>query len=744
MHGAAGLAMHTRPRQRPVERLPQRLPFSLRFMLVASLLVPMSFLGGVSWYDYRRSVAEAFADVDRLSAVAREHALKVVETNSLVLDRMEDRVRGLSWPEIEAQGEALHHWTRVLDESIAQIVALHLVRPDGRVTVLSIAWPTPAISIVQRAYFARLAAGETGLVFGEPVQSRLTGLVTFAVARRRASEDGAFDGALVGSILPGYFQAQWHAMDPGGKASFGLMRTDGQMLVMHPSDGDDLHGPPDAAAVPEAVRHPSNVGPMIHRSGENGEWLTAFRQVGEHPLVVCVTLSMDRVRAEWLAHAAWTATVCLFAALALGFATTLAIRRWRSEQLVLQTLSRNRDELRGEIARREAAEAGLLQAQRLEALGRLTGGVAHDFNNLLTAILGTVHLLERHLGSAADERVRKYLGMARDAVQRGAGLNASLLAFARRQKLHTASIDANALVQGFTPLVQRALGEAVTLCLDLDEDLPPCRADASQLEAALLNLAINARDALPRGGTVTLTTRRARLDVALLSGNTDAKPGGYVAISLRDDGTGMPPEVRERAFEPFFTTKAQGKGTGLGLSQVFGFIRQLGGHIAIDSSPGEGTVVTLYLPEATEAPAQPPAPAAALPEGLTAASRTAVLVVEDDERVREVATETLRDAGFRVIPAQDALEALALLRRGEPFDVLFSDIVMPGGMNGIELAQAARRMRPTLPVLLATGYAGTVAGAADHAFEVMSKPYDQVALARRIAELAAGRQGGVA
>ena len=735
MHVAAGPASPGRPRE--------RLPLSLRFMLLASLVVPLLFLGGAAWYDHRRLVAEAFADVNRLSAVAKEHALKVVETKSLVLDRMEDRVRGLSWAEIEAQGESIQRWMRTMDEGIAQITSLHLARPDGQVVALSIAWPTPPISIADRAYFRRAEAGETALIFSEPLLARLTGVVTFNVVRRRDSADGRFDGAVVGSILPGYFQAQWHAMNPEGKASFALMRTDGQLLVVHPSDGNDLLGPPDAAAVPDAVRNPSNVGPVIEHFGERQEWLTAFRQVGENPLVVSVTLSMDRVRAEWLTNTATTAALCLFAALALGFTTALAIRRWRSEQIVLRKLSENRDELRGEILRREAAEAGLLQAQRLEALGQLTGGVAHDFNNLLTAILGTVHLLERHLGTAADEKVRKYLGMARDAVQRGAKLNSSLLAFARRQKLHTASIDANELVQGFTPLIQRALGEAVSLAVVLDPELPPCRADASQLEAALLNLAINARDALPRGGTVTLTTRPARLDAALLAGNADAKPGSYVAVSLRDDGIGMPAEVRERAFEPFFTTKPQGKGTGLGLSQVFGFIRQLGGHIAIDSTLGEGTVVTLYLPVATEAPAQQPAPSAPVPEGITAVSRATVLVVEDDERVRDVAAETLRDAGFRVIAAQDALEALALIRRGEQFDVLFSDIVMPGGMNGIELAQAARRLRPRLPVLLATGYAGTVAGSADHGLEVMSKPYDQSILTKRIAELAAERRRGV-
>jgi CheY-like chemotaxis protein len=319
-------------------------------------------------------------------------------------------------------------------------------------------------------------------------------------------------------------------------------------------------------------------------------------------------------------------------------------------------------------------------------------------------------------------------------------LNASLLAFARQQRLQAASLDANELVHGFAPLIQRALGEAVTLSVELDPNLPPCRADAAQLEAALLNLAINARDAMPRGGTVTLSTQAAWLEPAQLVGNADAKPGLHIALALRDTGTGMPPEVQERAFEPFFTTKPPGKGTGLGLSQVFGFIRQLGGHVAIDSSPGEGSVVTLFLPATAEAPAQKPGQPGPMPERLRAVARATVLVVEDDERVREVAAETLRDAGFHVVAAQDAPEALALLERREPFDLLFSDIVMPGGMTGIELAQAARRLRPALPVLLVTGYAGPVEGSVDHGFEVLAKPYDQAALARRIAELVTERQ----
>jgi CheY-like chemotaxis protein len=306
-------------------------------------------------------------------------------------------------------------------------------------------------------------------------------------------------------------------------------------------------------------------------------------------------------------------------------------------------------------------------------------------------------------------------------------------------------LDAKALLEVFAPLVQRAVGEAVTLDLCLAAHLPWCRVDASQLEATILNLAINARDAMPRGGSLRLETRAAWLDAGLLAGNADARPGGFVAIALRDTGTGMLAEVRDRAFEPFFSTKPVGHGTGLGLSQVFGFVRQLGGHVTIESSVGLGTSITLFLPVAAIAarrPLQaPPAPVAA--QGVLVA-RARVLLVEDDARVREVTAEMLREAGFVVVTAADGVQALALLRQGEPFDVLFSDIVMPGGMNGVGLAQEARRLRPALPVLLATGYPGQSLDRELHGFEMLAKPYDQALLVRRMAELTAATESAVA
>jgi signal transduction histidine kinase len=422
-------------------------------------------------------------------------------------------------------------------------------------------------------------------------------------------------------------------------------------------------------------------------------------------------------------------------ALALLYAGARIWIGTRSDAKAIERIEAHAAELRSEIVKREMAEEGLRNAQRMESLGRLTGGVAHDFNNLLTAILGTARALERHLGPGADERTMRLLTATVTAVDRGARLNASLLAFARRQPLTIATVDANALLQDFLPLLVRALDERVAVELSLDPKLPSCSADASQLEAALLNLAINARDAMPRGGKLRVVTRSAWLQEQALAGNTEAQPGPYVAIEVRDTGEGMAPEVRERAFEPFFTTKALGQGTGLGLSQTYGFLRQIGGHVAIQSAPGRGTTVTLYLPlgSATDNAVGGTAPPARI--AAQSGAGYSVLVVEDEPAVRAVAVDMLQDAGFTVLAAPDGPTARALLEEGAQADILFSDVVMPGGMTGFDLAREARRLRPGIGVLLASGYAAEALMQHGRAgeFELISKPYDVEAVLSRIA-----------
>ncbi|WP_119419393.1 CHASE domain-containing protein [Desertibaculum subflavum] len=378
-----------------------------------------------------------------------------------------------------------------------------------------------------------------------------------------------------------------------------------------------------------------------------------------------------------------------------------------------------------------AAEQQLRQAQKLDAIGQLTGGVAHDFNNLLTAIIGSAEMLISSSGT--NSRLRELAEGILTAGLRGADLTHRLLAFARKQSLQPQLIDLNQRLPGVVTMLQRMLGEAVTLSFTPGDGLWATRVDPSQVDDAVVNLAINARDAMPSGGDLIIATANAEIDEGYASIERDVRPGAYVMLSVTDSGTGMSPEVVARAIEPFFTTKEPGSGTGLGLSMVYGFVKQSGGHLKIYSEPGLGTTVQIYLPRAQTlsdaVPAQPRALATAIPRG-----RESILLVEDNADVRAMAMSQLTDLGYRVLPAEHGPAAIEILKSGEPVDLLFTDSVMPLGMTGRELAEAARGMRPGLRVLFTTGYRGirredeTAAEKPD----VLHKPYRKHELAERV------------
>jgi PAS domain S-box-containing protein len=374
---------------------------------------------------------------------------------------------------------------------------------------------------------------------------------------------------------------------------------------------------------------------------------------------------------------------------------------------------------------RRLMQAQLHQSQKMESVGQLTGGVAHDFNNLLTVVSGHFELIE----DAADNgRVRELAAAGLRAAGRGAKLTAQLLAFSRRQRLSPKLVNVNELISEFQGLIRQAVGGGCEVKLRADERLWRCHVDPSLLETALLNLALNARDAMPDGGVLEIETRNVVLDEGAADG---CLPGSYVKMSVTDTGCGMPPEVRDRVFEPFFTTKEVGKGTGLGLSMVYGFVRQSGGHIAIESAPGAGTTVALYLPKATQ---KPDAGLEAIrPQAIPEGSER-ILVVEDNEDILKVTSAMLTTFGYWVLCARNGAEAIQMLQSGQEFELLFSDVVMPNGMNGVELAREARRLRKGIKILLTSGYAGDVLErhqAVDE-FPIIDKPYRLADLARRL------------
>jgi len=391
-----------------------------------------------------------------------------------------------------------------------------------------------------------------------------------------------------------------------------------------------------------------------------------------------------------------------------------------------------------DLTSRQKMEQELRQSQKMEAVGQLTGGVAHDFNNILTAIIANLEMLCPRLG---DPVQREHVKEALDAAQDGAKLANQLLAFGRRQSLNPKPTDVGPLVANFADLLRRTLGEAIALRIEVVGTAHLAVVDASQLQNALLNLAINARDAMPRGGQLTIEIAHVRLDADYAQTYPDIRTGRYVLITVTDTGSGMSEEVRRRAFEPFFTTKPTGAGTGLGLSMVYGFVKQSGGNIQIYSEVGRGTSVRVFLPlaenaETSAATAVVETKEAALPQG-----SDTILLVEDDPRLRRVLSKRLRSLGYEVIEADTGAEAMAQLARRPEVAMLFTDLVMPGGMTGHELAQAALSVKPGLKVLFTSGYAepaiarlGLIAGA------WLKKPYTADELAEKLREVLHQRQ----
>jgi signal transduction histidine kinase len=452
------------------------------------------------------------------------------------------------------------------------------------------------------------------------------------------------------------------------------------------------------------------------------ELITRLRNVGflERPLKA-ITLQATVVSAERARRRQYDTRAYLAAQ--RGAAVEL-------ERLVVERtadLEQANNHLREEIAGRERAQAALLQAQKIDALGQLVGGVAHDFNNLLMAVIGNLDLLSRKLGE--DARLHKLLNGAMEGARRGATLTQRLLAFARKQDLKTQATDVRGLVEGMMALIDRSVGPLIGVELKVEGTLPAVEVDPNQLEMALLNLAVNARDAMVGGGVLTIGLSLEKIDEANQLG---LRPGQYVVLSVQDTGDGMDSETLARAVEPFFSTKGIGKGTGLGLSMVFGLAQQSGGVLRVKSALSRGTTAALWLPLAMKAAVSMPSDG--LPNVVTKASRRArILFVDDDFLIASSTVALLEDLGHEVIEAHSAREALHLLEGGLDTDLLITDHAMPG-MTGSELAREVRRQHPRLPVLLATGFAELEG---DELVDVprLGKPYTQAQLAAEISRL---------
>ncbi|HKM87061.1 MAG TPA: ATP-binding protein, partial [Xanthobacteraceae bacterium] len=645
--------------------------------------------------------------------VMQEQSLKVFETVDRTFAEVNEIVRGMSDDEIHAAQPRLHQRLAGIVATMPQLHAILLVGRDGRPLAASTLAAVPdGVNFSDRDYFQAQLDRDAGTYVSDMRSPRLPGISTdfFDLSHRLGSPDGAFNGVIAVAVRPGYFEDFYALIGQASGGFFALVRGDGAYLARYPVPGDRLRRLSPTSTLRIAVAQGLDHGLYTVDSEIDGvSRRIGFRKLTGFPVYALAGTTDAAIQAQWLSR--------VRAYLIVGVPATLLVLA------VLWIALRRTQRLYQEADRREAAEGALRQAQRLEAIGQLTGGVAHDFNNLLMIVSGSVHRLRRDV---SDEKQLQLLDAIANATQRGESLTRQLLAFSRRQMLQPSVIDLAERLPELKEMLSRSLRGDIEIRVLVSKR--PClvKVDASELELALLNLAFNARDAMPSGGTLTIT---AKPIVLRGKAGEEGLSGEFIAIRVADTGVGIPSDVLPRVFEPFFTTKDVGKGTGLGLSQVYGFARQSGGAATITSTVRRGTAITLLLPRSFETPAKEREPSIAAATALPAGK---VLLIEDNAEVVEVARAYFTELGYRVEVAASSQSGLDLIEREVDVDLVFSDILMPGSMNGLDLAKAVRRRFPNVVVLLTTGYSASAQDAVRQGFEVLQKPYDLAALKRAL------------
>jgi two-component system NtrC family sensor kinase len=721
-----------------------RAEWPLRWLLAATIVLPLIGFAVAAIISYRGHMADARDRLERTLNSVHEHALKVFETIELTARYLDEMLSDVSDRDIRAAESIFHARLKGVIDTLPQLADVWIIDREGHPVVAGTVFPMPPLNLADREYFQVHRENLVqGPFIGEVVRARATNAQGqprfFTLSRRRGAPNGGFAGVTTISISPDYFTDYYSRLPPPAIAA--LVRDDGAILARHPEVSNEVARVPADGAFMQAKRHSPERGSfdVVASPFDGAERLYVYRKVPRHGVYVVTGIDKAAITGMWLDDLSRHLIFGIPATLAMFGLGVVALRRTRREAAAYQ-------QLRQETERREITEQALRQAQKMEAVGRLTGGIAHDFNNLLTAILGNIDLALRRLKgeTEADDRIVRSLSAARRASERAASLVGRLLAFSRQHPLEVKSVDVNRLVQGMSELLRQTLGETVKVETVLAGGMWKSAVDPNQLENAILNLAVNSRDAMPDGGRLTLETANASLDeVYAAEAGGDFAPGQYAMVAVSDTGTGMSNDVIERAIEPFFTTKPTGAGSGLGLSMVYGFVKQSGGHFRIYSEPGEGTSVKLYFPRLTDASAVPDWPTEAVrsDDAPRSLQHETILLVEDDEQVNRFACEALRDRGYRVLPAPDGETALRLLD-GEPsVDLLFTDVVLPGGMNGRQLADEVRRRRPAVKVLYATGYTRNAIihqGRLDSDVDLLSKPFTADALTRKVRQILDG------
>lgn len=694
-----------------ITRGPQRL------LPLACFLVPLLALALVGGWRYLQHWNEAEVRLDRILRVAAEHARGVLDTSEGLIERVSDLTTAAGdTQQITERQAQLHAQLAAIAGNKPQLQGIFVFGPDGLPKVASRFFPAPKVSVADRDYFRWHAEGRGGLYISQPLVARTTGEAFFDMSRERREPDGRFGGVISASLLSGYFNDFYTdllADEPG--MSVMLFREDGYVFNRTPAAGSVQRLPPDGLVMPQITKGVT-VGWARGSSVIDTEDRTVvFRRVGSYPVYVSAAVVSSAVMNRWLWEVGVLALFGLPAAAALSFAVRGVMRR--SAAVAQQAV-----QLRESLRLQQEMQAALLQSQKLEALGRVTGGVAHDFNNALMVISNSLALLRLKNPGVQGS----YLGAMDRALNAATQLTRQLLAFSRRQALVPEQVVLQKHLPGMADLLRPVLGSRIALRIEVSPNTSPICVDPAEFELALINLAINARDAMPQEGRFSLRVRNVSWDLP------SGMPGPMVVVEAEDTGAGMPPEIVEKVFEPFFTTKAPGEGTGLGLSQVYGLCQRAGGTATITSQLGQGTTVRMYFPpdrlQGRPAPSGERAPPARK-------AQRKLLLVEDNREVAAVLVPLLESTGCHVTHAERGALALDWLKSQPQLpDALLTDVVMPGEIDGLALAREVRKRWPEMTVVVMTGYTQQLDQIAAEGLRVVPKPCTVEMLVRALDE----------
>jgi len=680
----------------------------LRLALATALLGPALLLAYEGWRSYDETIDAAKGRIARRAQIAQQQSLRILETNELISRGIATRVGSRSNDELRGSGGELHAVLKAWTHGLTQLQSVWIWDNVGRPVATNLRPDPPStLDVSDREYFrwAR-EQNSSGWYVSPPLRSRLTGELFFDFVKRRTGSDGSFEGAISVSLRPAYFDEFFRSQVSGDRGvTLSLFRADGTIISRYPAPAAQASKLASSSPLLGAMSANRDSGMVEGTSSIDGEYrYVAFQRIGDLPLYAVSTASRSALLEPWRKSMVLLASFTLPLALGLAALCWFAIRRVRREHAIAVAHKEQYEQ-------RLKAEEALRHAQKMEALGRLTGGVAHDFNNLLMVIQSSATLARRL--EAAGKHIGRALDPIDRAVSNGAQLTRQLLAVVRRQPLEVRTVELGDILPGLTQLMASTLGSAVRITTDIQPGLQ-VTVDQAELELALINLFINARDAMPGGGAINLFAGESVPPADVVPSTP------WIRITVSDAGEGIPSDILHRVTEPFFTTKPLGKGTGLGLSQVQSFVLQAGGRLDLQSEPGHGTRVSMLLPRVVATTA-PLVPSLSTHKDLRALNAT-VLLVEDNPDIGEAVKAILHSAGATVTWLTTADEAWRVLSSGTAFDVILSDVTLPGGMSGIDLAHSLSVNALKIPVVLMTGYTDRLQEANAAGFRVLPKP----------------------